>query len=183
MTGLLDQRRLHPVSSQAFKDAMARLPSPVTIVTCAGPRGEPVGMTVSSVTSVSAEPPLLLWCVARSARRYALMRTARRFIVHLLTAEQHELATMFATTGADKFSDSPTAGDDPPRLLAAPIALTCSHWQTYDGGDHDIVLGRVDAISHSPDSVDHRGLIWQHRAFHGCNPLTSRSTQPPVKGA
>lgn len=163
MTSVLHRRHLHPVTPSQFKDAMAQLPSPVTIVTGTDDRGEPTGLTVSSVTSVSVDPPLLLWCVARTAGSYAAMIKTPLFVVHLLAAEQGELAARFATAGGDKFSDLDVFSGNPPQLAEPPVALTCSRWQTYDGGDHTIVVGRVEAITASKSPP---GLIWHRRAFH-----------------
>ncbi|MBV9736980.1 MAG: flavin reductase family protein, partial [Candidatus Eremiobacteraeota bacterium] len=83
------------VSPDAFKDAMRRFPTGVTVVTSVK-NGEPRGVTVSAFASVSLEPPTILICVNREARSYLFISTSKIFCVNILSADQQQLAERFA---------------------------------------------------------------------------------------
>src|SRR5947208_2996009 len=90
--------------SREFRDALGRFATGVTIVTTRDSDGEPVGVTVSSYNSVSLDPPLVLWSLARTSRSLGAFEQSKAFTIHVLGREQQELARRFATSGADKFS-------------------------------------------------------------------------------
>jgi flavin reductase (DIM6/NTAB) family NADH-FMN oxidoreductase RutF len=143
-----EEQRLEPpsVSSQEFRDALARWASGVTIVTARDEeRGEPVGITVASFSSLSLDPPLVLSCVARSARSHDALVGAPGFAVHILGAGQEDMSALFARPGADKFGAFPDdAGPFGVPLLPFDVArLVCAHHDAVEGGDHTILMGRV----------------------------------------
>ncbi|MFF7777079.1 flavin reductase family protein [Streptomyces tanashiensis] len=117
----------------------------VTVVTFAGDDG-PRGATMNSFTSVSADPPLVLVSVARKARSHGPLTTGP-FCVNILGAEQEPLARLFAGAPAD-IEPSWTEGALAPRLSHPLAWVECEPWQTYDGGDHTLVLGRVVDLGH-----------------------------------
>lgn len=127
-----------------FRQALGQFPTGVTIVTAQGP-DRPVGMTANSFSSVSLDPPLVLWSVAKAAPSYAAFVEAEAFAIHFLGAHHHELALRFARRGADKFADIPFAVG----LTGAPVldgvapVIECRTWARYDGGDHMILVGEV----------------------------------------
>lgn len=124
---------------------MSRFVTGVTVVSFATAEG-PVGMTINSFTSVSADPPLVLVSVARSSKRQDRMR-GRPFCVNVLGAEQVDLALMFTKEGSPAIAR--WADDAATPRLANPLAwLECEPWRTYDGGDHTLVLGKVTDLGH-----------------------------------
>jgi flavin reductase (DIM6/NTAB) family NADH-FMN oxidoreductase RutF len=136
----------------------------VSVVTTCGIDG-PVGLTASSVTSVSLRPPILLLCLTSGSRTLAAIRSQRAFAVHLLREDQHAQAQAFAdpqTSPANRF-----AGLDHRDVLGVPVLADALAWsvcfvedaRTY--GDHCVVLGRVVATRVS----DGRPLVWHDRAF------------------
>lgn len=134
-------------NSRAFRDALGRFATGVTVVTCASDTG-PLGMTVNSFTSVSLDPPLVLWCPAKLAGRHDVFVGAKHFAIHILAADQQDLCMGFAT-GPNPFDRIDWQGDanGTPILPHAIARFDCSHHAVHDGGDHSILVGRVDRVS------------------------------------
>lgn len=129
-----------------FREAMAAFPSGVTIVTTVDDAGRWWGFTATSFCSVSMEPPLTLVCLARSAECHDTFAVAQRWVVHIIHPRQISLATRFATRGADKFADAGFVAHDHglPVLPGACVTLHCSAHNKFKGGDHTILVGRVE---------------------------------------
>ncbi len=129
--------------SRAFRDALGRFATGVTVVTCASDAG-PQGMTVNSFTSLSLTPPLVLWCPAKSANRHDMFTKAAHFSIHILSDAQKDLCIGFAkdTSPFDTIDWQADANGTP--ILANTIArFDCTHHAVHDGGDHSILVGRV----------------------------------------
>ena len=128
---------------QVFLD----LPQPVAVVTGLDPAGEPVGMTVSSLTSASLAPPLVLFCPALTARAWAAARERGCFAVNILGRQHSELALRFARPG-HRFAGLRTLPTDDgiPMLADALTVLVCDVHDEHPAGDHTVVLGRVRAV-------------------------------------
>src|SRR5690348_851615 len=90
--------------SRQFRDALGAFATGVTIVTTRGARGEDVGLTANSFNSVSLDPPMVLWSLARKAKSLDAFLENPHFAVHVLAADQDELSRRFATQGIDKFA-------------------------------------------------------------------------------
>ncbi|MGW8976702.1 flavin reductase family protein [Streptomyces platensis] len=135
--------------SGEFKDAMARFPTGVAVVTACDETGAPHGLTVSSLCSVSLDPPLLLICVAKSARCSPVFERSAEFAVSLLRSHHTELARRFATSTAEKFAGGGFARTPRGGVVVedALATLDCLVDGRYDAGDHVILVGKV---------VDHR---------------------------
>lgn len=133
-------------ATRALRAGLGAFATGVTIIT-AFDADQPVGITVNSFASVSLEPPLILWSIARAASCAPAFAPGRPFCVHVLGAGQESLARRFARTGGDKFGDlewTPSAYGAP--LLPGCIAeFHCSVTACHAGGDHTIIIGRVDA--------------------------------------
>lgn len=103
------------------------------------------GATVNSFASVSLEPPLILWSLARTAQSFPLFQEATHFAVNILNAEQMALANQFARSGGDKFAGLPVeegiAGT--PILPDCAAVFECETVARHDGGDHVIIVARV----------------------------------------
>ncbi len=139
------------VEPAAFRQALAQYATGVSIITTLAPDGAPAGMTVNSFTSVSLDPPLVLWSVSRQAATFDAFRRCSRYLVHVLAGDQLALAQRFATRGADKFGD--TAWQPGPSglpLIEGSVAwFDCSNRSQYDEGDHVILVGRVESFGAS----------------------------------
>lgn len=129
--------------ARAFRSALGAFATGVTVVTARG-EGGPVGITANSFASLSLDPPLVLWCPARSSRRFAAFAAAETFAVHVLAQDQQDVCDAF-TGGGEGFAALPFAeGPDGVPLIDGCLArLLCRRHALLDGGDHAIVVGRV----------------------------------------
>jgi 3-hydroxy-9,10-secoandrosta-1,3,5(10)-triene-9,17-dione monooxygenase reductase component len=131
-------------SARRFRDVLGRFCTGVTVVTSMS-GGQPVGMTCQSFTSVSLDPPLVLFCPAKTSRAWPLMQRAGHFCVNLLSHDQLELSNGFASKGADKFHGVPWR----PSATGAPLLegvlgwVDCTVYAVHEAGDHYVVIGRV----------------------------------------
>jgi flavin reductase (DIM6/NTAB) family NADH-FMN oxidoreductase RutF len=142
------------VSSADFRGAMRHLTGGVSIIT-AGRGKDITGMTVTSVTSLSIEPPTLLVSINRDASSFPLIRRFGAFGVNILAADQLDVAERFAgkggLKGADRFAGSQwvTAVSGVPLLVGALSAVDCVVEEIVERHSHGIVIGRVRTISNS----------------------------------
>ncbi len=131
-----------------FRKAMGGFAAGVTVVTTALD-GQLSGTTVSAFSSLSMDPPLVLACLKRESRTLAAVREAGVFCVNILAADQGELAYAFAKSGCD---DRFALAALEPGATAAPVlaggvaAVECELHAAHDGGDHEILVGRVVSV-------------------------------------
>lgn len=139
----------HPATEEGrrFREALGRFATGVTVVTALGARG-PVGITANSFTSVSLEPPLVLWCAALSSQRWPAFRDAVAWAVHVLGAEQLDLCLRF-TKGGEGFAGLPQTRnhDGVPVLPGAAARFDCRAHAVHEGGDHAILVGEVARVT------------------------------------
>ena len=150
------------VNPATFRQALGQFPTGVTVVTATN-GDHPVGMTANSFSSVSLDPPLVLWSVAKSSPSHDPFVEADAFAIHFLGADHGELAMRFGRRGSDKFADIAHA----PGISGAPLIeglapiFECKTWARYPGGDHTILVGEVVRFverNHDP-LVFHLSLI------------------------
>jgi flavin reductase (DIM6/NTAB) family NADH-FMN oxidoreductase RutF len=140
------ERELSPA---ALRKVFGSFTTGVTVVTAVGPDGQPVGITANSVTSVSLDPPMLLWCLANRSPSLAAFALQAPFAIHVLTEKQADIAIHFAKSGRAKFHvDSHwRANPSPPRIADVLASMDCRVQALHPGGDHTIIVGRVTAAS------------------------------------
>ena len=133
---------------RAFRDALGRFATGVAFVTAA-PDGEPAGLIVNSLSSVSLEPPLVSFSPARSSLTWSRMRRTGRFGVNLLGRRHEQFAIRATPAGADRFAglDWKTGHGGVPLLADALATLQCEIVAEHPAGDHWIVVGRVDQLA------------------------------------
>jgi len=155
------------VEPQALKAVAGAFPSGVTVITTA-PAGKPVGMTVSSFTSVSLDPPLILVCVARTANCLPAFRVGSPMGVNVLSSTQAQVARTFASRVEDRFAAvAHRSGPHGVPLIEDTAAWMSTHIaRIYDGGDHLILLARVHALHRSPLTP----LLYQAGTMHDWTP-------------
>lgn len=145
------ERILRP---EEFRRACARYATGVTVATVNGPDGAPDGMTVNSFTSVSLEPPLILVCIAKSARCHASFLAAKAFNVNVLREEQIDLSQHFAASKDNRFEGLAWREG----ILGAPVldgvlaVLECAVHSSFEAGDHTVFVGRAESAE-SHDGV------------------------------
>lgn len=121
----------------------------VTVVTAVHPGPEPVGITANSFTSVSLDPPLILWCLANRSSSLAAFELGAPFAIHILAENQADIALHFARPGRNKFEvdDWWRSHPEPPTLDGALARIACRVSQLYPGGDHTIIVGAIEDCS------------------------------------
>lgn len=137
--------RSQEVSPADFRAVLGRFATGVTVVTTRTAAGEPAGLTVNSFTSVSLDPPLILFCLDRAAGSFPAFESGEGFAVNILGAGQEQTSNRFADPQADRFVVDPTEvwESGAPILRDALAALDCAVHARHDGGDHMILVGRV----------------------------------------
>jgi|SRR5882757_2558008 len=154
---------LMPVESADFTRTMSKVPAPVTVTTTLDGSGQRWGFTGSSFTSLSLVPQLVLICLDKKASTHTAFTGAERFLINVLAHEQADVALRFATSGVDRFA----AGDMVPCELGLPglpeasARIACSAYDILDGGDHSILVGRVEE-THTGSRVP---LVYSDRVF------------------
>jgi 3-hydroxy-9,10-secoandrosta-1,3,5(10)-triene-9,17-dione monooxygenase reductase component len=134
-----------------FRATLGTFTTGVTIITARGADGQPVGVTANSFNSVSLDPPMVLWSLAKSSRSLDAFQQSGHFAVHILAAGQEDLSNRFARSGADKFSgvDVGEGAGGAPLLPHCSARLQCRTSFVYEGGDHLIFVGEVVAFDRS----------------------------------
>jgi 3-hydroxy-9,10-secoandrosta-1,3,5(10)-triene-9,17-dione monooxygenase reductase component len=125
------------------------------VVVTAGVGGRPVGLTCQSFSSLSVDPPLVMFGAARASRSWPDVRRVGRFAVNVLGDDQAEVSRTFARTGVDKF-DGLTwrpGWTGAPLLDGALAHIECELAAVHDGGDHEIAVGRVLALAERADEA------------------------------
>lgn len=132
---------------RAFREALGRFGTGVTVVTCATPTGR-LGITANSFSSVSLDPPLVLWSPAKSSSRYPFFMAAKHFAVHVIGAEQVDVCGGFARSG-DAFDglDWETGANGVPLLNGCLSRFECETSAIHDAGDHSIIVARVTRVT------------------------------------
>jgi flavin reductase (DIM6/NTAB) family NADH-FMN oxidoreductase RutF len=136
---------LRPVSPDDFRHACGRFATGVCVATVLDPQGGPHGLTVSSFTSVSLEPPLVLICLGHAVTVIEYFRQAKYFGINVLRGDQRELSDRFARKGFDRFNGLPWDRGESgvPLMPGALAAMECEVEQRVTSGDHDIFVGRM----------------------------------------
>ncbi|MDL5202203.1 flavin reductase family protein [Streptomyces sp. ALI-76-A] len=140
-----------PVDPAGFRRVLGNFATGVTVVTApaTGPEDGPAGFACQSFSSLSLDPPLIVFMVGRTSATWPRIARAGVFCVNVLGAHQGELCRGFAVSGGDKFAGvrydaAPASGS--PRLTGALAWIDCTIHAVHTGGDHLIVVGRVDAL-------------------------------------
>ncbi|MEV0124313.1 flavin reductase family protein [Streptomyces sp. NPDC050703] len=162
------QRRT-AVSAQDYREAMSLLAVPVCVVTTRAD-GENRGLTASTVTGVSLDPPLVSVAVARTSSCHGALTRAPQFVINVLGDDQHHLATRFSTRDIDRFAGegiSTLPGSELPVITDAHALYRCTRRQVIPVGDHDLLIGELTDVRLRPEA---RPLTWYRRAFHRPQP-------------
>lgn len=147
----------------AYRAALGCFGTGVTVVTAMTETG-PLAMTANSFVSVSLEPPLVLWCPAKSSRRHDVFTVTPRYMIHVMSEDQQEISSHFARTG-DDFSTVDWAENDNglPVLSGCLARFQCDLRNVHDAGDHSMVLGLVTRVWSRPG----HGLMFKRGRYGG----------------
>jgi len=162
--------------SRQFRDALAQFATGVTVICARAGEGRFVGLTANSFNSVSLDPPLVLWSLARKSASLAAFTTAERYSVNVLAAGQVELARRFSRPHADRFAhlDYRLGWSNAPLLHGCVAWFECRHHDRMLAGDHVIFVGEVVTCERSPG----HGLVFQQGHFGTSQPM--REGQDPT---
>jgi flavin reductase (DIM6/NTAB) family NADH-FMN oxidoreductase RutF len=136
--------QLRPIDVRSLRTACGHFVTGVAVITCETD-GMMTGTTVNSFTSVSLDPPLVLFCLHRDSRLLGMLRRSGKFGVNFLTGQQERLAWAFASRDTAELEQVAhhRSAEGVPVVSEAAAFLACSLVQEYDGGDHLILLGEV----------------------------------------
>lgn len=140
--------------ARQLRSVLGRFYTGVTIVTTIDANGTPWGVTANSFTSVSLDPPLVLWNQALKAQSHPVFCAQDRFAINILSASQVELSQRFAKTSDSKFEGvSVTSGlGGVPLLDGCCAVLECRKVATHAGGDHSLFIGQVERLQSNEQS-------------------------------
>lgn len=161
---LTDTDHLAPaVDRQLFRDTLGRFATGVAVATTVAADGAPMGVTVNSFTSVSLDPPMVLFCLDRDASSLPAFVAAQHFAINLLAADQLDLCRRFArqTSNWDDVAYH-TWETGAPVIDNSLAAIDCALAHLYEGGDHQILVGRVlrlGPVREAEPLVYHRGTF------------------------
>jgi flavin reductase (DIM6/NTAB) family NADH-FMN oxidoreductase RutF len=156
-------RLVSDVDQAAFRRATGQFPGGIVVVTTRGGHA----MTVSAFTSVSLEPPLVLFCAEKIARFHDAVLAAGAWAVSILGEDGEKTARWLATRGRpldgqlDEVPHHPGPATGAALLDGALATMECRTFAVYDGGDHSIVVGRVTAVD-APSGLPARGPLIHH---------------------
>lgn len=144
------------MDTRAFRQACGKFATGITIVTAIGQDNAPFGVTANSFSSVSLEPPLVLFCLGRDATNFSDLRNTDCFAVNVLASDQEQLSNRFARLDGseeDSFTGvSYETWDTGCPILSGCLAnFECRIENVHDAGDHVILVGRVQRFKEDPD--------------------------------
>jgi len=135
-------------NAKAFRQCLGKFATGVTVVTCTDDGGNPCGTTANSFSSVSLDPQLVLWNIAKASNSLDAYLNTEHFAINVLAASQQDLSSHFAKSDHTLFkSIEYTISTTGVPLLANTLAtLECRTHQTHDCGDHFVIIGEVTAF-------------------------------------
>lgn len=134
--------------SRQLRDCLGGFATGVTVVTCRDESGRRCGITVNSFSSVSLDPPLVLWNVAKSSNSLDAFVDAEHFAIHVLSREQLAVSVHFAHTDHTRFEgiDFSDSADGVPILADCLAVIECSSHAVHEAGDHYVIIGHVECF-------------------------------------
>ncbi|MFU8765760.1 MAG: flavin reductase family protein [Haliea sp.] len=142
------------LDGRELRNALGRFATGVCLITAVTEEGEPLALTANSFSSVSLDPPLVLWSLQNNSEVFSLYAGAQKFAINVLAGTQQELSSRYARKGdhvldPEHFVLGENGGA--PLINDALVSFECSLDATHPGGDHLIIIGRVDAMHVRPE--------------------------------
>jgi len=159
---------------RSLRQLLGQYATGITVVTALDVNQRKIGMTANSFTSVSLDPPLILWNIAKSATHFEDFRQAEYFAINILNEDQYLESNHFSKSADDKFEGL----DDVDEYMGIPIlnksltTFVCRQYELHEAGDHYIIVGQIEACRNQMGNplVFHNGQYKQanvHQAFAG----------------
>ena len=136
---------MHNSKNINIRQALSKFATGVTVVSTIDNSGDPIGMTANSFTSVSLNPPLVLWSIGNNQPSYDIFTNAKGYSVNILSKEQENLCKLFSSPVDNKFEKIKfSLSENGFPIIDNSLAwFDCLKWQNYPGGDHEILVGEV----------------------------------------
>jgi len=168
------------MDARKFRNALGKFPTGVVVVTARTQAGELIGMTMSSFNSVSLDPPLILFSIHRRALSFAAWQSVSHYAVNVLNEDQEQVSNQFARASGNKWEGltTLTGRNGAPMLPNAAVVFECENYARYDGGDHEIFVGRVEAL-HEHAFTDRRPLVFFEGRYRQLASAAGAHTPPP----
>jgi flavin reductase (DIM6/NTAB) family NADH-FMN oxidoreductase RutF len=168
------------MDSRKFRNALGKFPTGVVVATARSQSGELIGMTMSSFNSVSLDPPLILFSIHRKAMSFAAWQSIAHYAVNVLNEDQEQVSNQFARPSGNKWEGLTllTGANGAPMLPNAAVVFECASHARYDGGDHEIFIGRVEAV-HEHAFTYRRPLIFFEGRYRQLASEASAHLLPP----
>jgi flavin reductase (DIM6/NTAB) family NADH-FMN oxidoreductase RutF len=163
------------VDQASFRRAIGQFASGIVVVST----GSGHAMTVSAFTSVSLEPPLVLFCAEKIARFHGAVLAEGSWAVSILAEHDEKAARWLATRGRPLDGQLEGLAHHPGPVTRAPVldgaltVLECRSTAVHDGGDHSIIVGRVVGVAGPADPPEHGPLVHHAGAYHRLTPLAA----------
>jgi flavin reductase (DIM6/NTAB) family NADH-FMN oxidoreductase RutF len=143
---------METIDTKELRRALGAFTTGVAVVTTISDLGKRHGVTVNSFSSVSLDPPLVLWSQAVTAKSHSAFKESNRFAVNIMADDQIHISNHFAKSAEEKFTDLPCREGlgGVPIIEGAAAYLECVKVAEYPGGDHVIFIGRVENFYRSP---------------------------------
>lgn len=156
-----------------FRRAMGQYASGLTIIS-AMVEGKPAGFTCQSFHSLSLDPPLVCFNVAKTSKSWPVIRTAPNFSINVLSLAQMPVSQAFGRTDIDRWAHANWAvgGHGAPHLTDALLCLDCETAAEHEGGDHVIVVARVNAITEPQTDAPRDPLLFYRGQYQGIRPVS-----------
>ena len=148
MTAITTPTALPAIDSTELRRCLGSFVTGVTVITALDAQGQAEGITANSFSSLSLDPPLIVWSLRLSSRSFNTYKNALHFAVNILAQDQMHISNRFAASGVDRFEGV----DFTPGIAGVPLIkgcvsyLECSLEASYPGGDHVLFVGRVERI-------------------------------------
>ena len=154
-----------PVTPLRVREALGHFATGVTIITCVGGQGEPVGMTANSFNALSLDPPLVLWSLRLQSAQLAAFQQAGAFVVNVLARQQLDLSRRFASKLDERFKHGVWSAGVPgaPGLAGCVAVFECDKVSQQTAGDHVLFIGQVLSLSQQALAP----LVYQAGHYHG----------------
>ena len=133
------------MNNKNLRNVLSKFATGVTVVSTIDNDGKPVGMTANSFTSVSLDPPLVLWNIGINQPSYDAFSKAKGYSVNILSKDQKDICDLFSSSIDDKFNDVDyiLSENGFPIIQKSLAWFDCIKWNNYPGGDHQILVGEV----------------------------------------
>ena len=133
------------IDKRAFRQALGSFPTGVAVVTALPAGRHPVGITVNSFTSVSLEPPMVLWCLDKKSDRFRAFTEAEGYVINVLGTAHEDVSSRLAKPGSHSLEGIELLSTElgPPALADALAVFECVRHAVHDAGDHAILVGNV----------------------------------------